>query len=67
MSMIYGASNELETTDYEMEDDDDEDNTVMDSSRYDVAPQKLSMYKNPLVKRKLKSKFVTGQGSDQIV
>jgi len=40
---------------------------ALDTFRFDVAPEKLSMYKNSAVKRKLKSKFVTGQSSDQIV
>ena len=54
------------STDFE-EDDDDEEGGVLDTNRYDVAPQKLAMYKNSALKRKLKSKFVTGQNSDQIV
>ena len=61
MNMIYGSTQDLETM-----DDDDEDG-VIDTYRFDVAKEKLSMYRNSAVKRKLKQKFVTGQGQDQIV
>ena len=53
------------STDYD--EDDDDEGGVLDTNRYDVALQKLLMYKNSAMKRKLKSKFVTGQNSDQIV
>ena len=61
MNMIYGSTQDLETM-----DEDDEDG-VIDTYRFDVAKEKLSMYRNSAVKRKLKQKFVTGQGQDQIV
>jgi len=61
MNMIYGASQELDAG------DDDEDDLAIDSRRYDVAPEKLLMFKSGAVKRRLKLKFVTGQSSDQIV
>ena len=66
MSMIYGATHEqsqMDTTDF----DEEEDERVIDTHRFDVAAEKLAMYKRPAVKRKLKSKFVTGQNSEQIV
>ena len=73
MSMIYGAS--MDDMKVEMEGDDSEDDdmtggaldTNLDTNRFDVAPEKLRMYKDSAVKRKLKTKFVTGQGSDQII
>ena len=49
------------------EDDDDMQGGALDTNRFDVAAEKLAMYKRGAVKRKLKSKFVTGQNSDQIV
>ena len=61
MNMIYGSTQDLETM-----DEDDEDG-VIDTYRFDVAKEKLSMYRNSAVKGKLKQKFVTGQGQDQIV
>jgi len=63
MNMIYGATMEQ----MEYEDDDDDDHIIVDTQRYDVAREKLAMYQRSSVKRKLKSKFVTGQSSDQIV
>lgn len=69
MSMIYGAS--MDDMKVEMEGDDSEDDDMtggaLDTNRFDVAPEKLRMYKDSAVKRKLKTKFVTGQGSDQII
>ena len=71
MTMIYGASNGQATTDAMEEDDDDDDDDdnedVIDTNRYDVAVEKLNLYRSTAVKRKLKSKFVTGKSSDQIV
>lgn len=64
MNMIYGASSMMDSTDADQDDDDEMEGGALDTNRYDVAPQKLSMYKNPAVKRKLKLKFVTGQSSD---
>ena len=59
MNMIYGSSK----NDAEMETmDEDEEDSVIDTYRFDVAPQKLQMYRSKAVKRKLKQKFVTGQG-----
>lgn len=54
MDLIYGKHDEDED-----EYGDEEDSTI-DTYRYDVAVDKLAMYKNASVKRKLKSKFVTG-------
>ena len=34
---------------------------TLDTNRYDVATEKLSMFKRDAVKKKLKKKFVTGQ------
>ena len=63
MNMIY--SNADAKTDVDMtEDYDEEDEGVIDTNRFDVAQEKLAMYKQGPVKRKLKSKFVTGQSSD---
>ena len=62
MNMIYGDKADEQTG---HESDDDED--VIDCNRYDVAPEKLTMYREKAVKRKLKSRFVTGQNSEQIV
>ena len=61
MNLIYGESAGMETS------ADDEDTERPDTNRYDSGLDKLSMFTRPAVKRKLKSKFVTGQGSDQIV
>ena len=66
MNMIYGASATMDTASDD-DDFDDDDGGALDSNRFDVAAGKLAMYKRPVVKRKLKSKFVTGQSSDQIV
>ena len=49
------------------DDDDDDNEDVIDTNRYDVAVEKLNLYRSTAVKRKLKSKFVTGKSSDQIV
>ena len=37
MNLIYGASKDQMSTDFE-EDDDDEEGAVLDTNRYDVAP-----------------------------
>ena len=63
MDLIYGDSGQNEDVD----EYGDEDETTIDTYRYDVAAEKLDLYNNSSVKRKLKSKFVTGQSSDQIV
>lgn len=55
----------MDIADYD--DEDEMDTVILDSHRYDVAKEKLAMYKRSDVKKKLKSKFITGQGSDQIV
>ena len=67
MNLIYGASNDsqLDTTD--LDGDDDVEGGFPDTNRYDVAKEKLTMFSITTVKKKLKSKFVTGQGSDQVV
>ena len=67
ISMIYSNTDAQTDVDMAGEDYEEEDEGVIDTYRYDVAPEKLSMYKLGSVKRKLKSKFVTGQSSDQIV
>ena len=69
IEMIYGRmgnSFEDKNNGYDS-DQDDEAQAHLDSYRYDVAAEKLNMFSNPAVKRKLKTKFVTGQGQDQIV
>ena len=60
MTLIYGNSEA-------QEEESEEDEDAIDCNRYYAAAEKLSMYKDPSVKRKLKSRFVTGQSSDQIV
>ena len=55
----------MDTTDFD--DDEDIEGGVIDSNRFNVSKEKLGMFTRPAVKRKLKSKFVTGQSSDQIV
>ena len=58
MNMIYNDKSE----DFGESDDENED--VVDCNRYDVAPEKLTMYRETAVKKKLKSRFVTGQTSE---
>jgi len=60
MKLIYGDKKDEQAA--EEIDDDDED--LLDCIRFDVAAVKLEKYKETAVKRKLKSKFVTGQTSD---
>ena len=57
MNMIYNDKTE-DCAEYESDDEENED--VIDCNRYDVAPEKLTMYKETAVKKKLKSRFVTG-------
>ena len=40
MNLIYGASKDQQSTDFEENDDDDDDEErgVLDTNRYDVAP-----------------------------
>jgi len=64
IDMIYGNNGDQNV---DIDPYGDEEETTLDTYRYDVAPDKLSMYKNSSVKRKLKSKFVTGMSSDKIV
>lgn len=58
--MIYSNADAQTDVENAGMDYDEEDERVIDTFRYDVAPEKLSMYKLGSVKRKLKSKFVTG-------
>jgi len=68
MTMIYGASmEEMPMDDGDDSDDDDMKGGALDTNRFDVAPEKLLMFKDTAVKRKLKTKFVTGQSSDTII
>lgn len=59
--MIYGYGEQKE-------DEDTQDTEyMMDCYRYDVHPTRLERYLNPSVKKLLKSKFITGQSSEQIM
>lgn len=58
MDLIYGGGGG------DGDDDEEDDEATLDTYRYDVASEKLEMYKQGAVKKKLKSKFVTGQSSD---
>ena len=58
--LIYG---ELSTEDQYYGDED----TKVDTNRYDVHESKLLIYTRTEVKKLLKSKFVTGQSQDQIM
>lgn len=40
---------------------------TLDCNRYDINPERLSIFRRPAVKKALKQKFVTGQSQDQIV
>ena len=50
MTLIYGNS-------AAQEEESEEDEDAIDCNRYYAAAEKLSMYKDPSVKRKLKSKL----------
>ena len=56
MKLIYE-----EDEDQEMAGQDADTEETLDTYRYDVAPEKLAMYRRDAVKSKLKKKFVTGQ------
>ena len=58
--LIYGTIESEQTT-------GDEDEFIVDTSRYDVHPSKLEIYTQPDIKRVLKTKFVTGQSQEQIM
>ena len=64
MKLIYGDKDGHLANE---SDDEDDDEDKIDCNRYDVASEKLTMYRDSAVKRTLKSKFVTGKTSDQIV
>lgn len=52
---------------YETESNTNNDERAIDCNRYDVGSSKLDIFRNPQLKKMLKSKFVTGQTQDQIV
>ena len=61
MSLIYNQDSD---DGHDSSDSEDETEASLDTNRYDVAQEKLQMYKRPAVKRHLKKRFVTGGTQD---